>query len=62
MGREGEEGQEQDGWQCEQHKGSSINSMRWDARDRAKWRSATAVVARVYYKVTHEFGLYLSTF
>ena len=24
----------------------SINSMRWDARDRAKWRTATAVVAR----------------
>ena len=27
-------------------KGPSINSMRWDARDQAKWRSATAVVAR----------------
>ena len=27
-------------------KGPSINSMRWDARERAKWRSATAVVAR----------------
>ena len=27
-------------------KGPSINIMRWDARDRAKWRSATAVVAR----------------
>ena len=27
-------------------KGPSINSMRWDARDRSKWRSATAVVAR----------------
>ena len=26
--------------------GPSINGMRWDARDRAKWRSATAVVAR----------------
>ena len=27
-------------------KGPSVNSMRWDAGDRAKWRSATAVVAR----------------
>ena len=25
-------------------KGHSINSMRWDARDLVKWRSATAVV------------------
>ena len=27
-------------------KGPSINSMIWDDRDRAKWKSATAVVAR----------------
>ena len=27
-------------------KGPSINIMRWDARDRDKWRSASAVVAR----------------
>ena len=27
-------------------KGPSINSMRWDARDQAKRRRATAVVAR----------------
>ena len=27
-------------------KGPSINSMRWDARYRYRWRSATAVVAR----------------
>ena len=27
-------------------KGHSINSMRWDARDRDRWRSAIAVVAR----------------
>ena len=26
--------------------GPSINCMRWDARDRDRWRSATAVVAR----------------
>ena len=26
-------------------KGPSITSMRWDARDRDRWRSATAVVA-----------------
>ena len=27
-------------------KGPSVNSMRWDARDRDKWRSANAVVSR----------------
>lgn len=27
-------------------KGASINSMRWDAKERAEWRKATAVVAR----------------
>ena len=33
---------------CELHKRASIiNSMSWDARDRAKWRSATSVVAGV---------------
>ena len=28
-------------------KGPPINSTRWDVRDRDRWKSATAVVARV---------------
>ena len=34
-------------------KGPSINSMRWDARDGAKWR--TAVVARGWHASTAQF-------